>query len=290
MQNVIGIDIGGSHITLSQVNPEERELEPSSYLRKHVDSHSDKENILSKWEIAIGELMENLDKKETIIGIAMPGPFDYEKGIALMLHGKFLDLYEVNIKKELAERLGISESQIYFINDAAAFLEGELFAGAVQGYHRVFGITLGTGLGTSFYKGDVATDEDLWNSPFRESYCEEYLATRWFVKRYKELTGEEIEGTKDLLDKPEDIQEQIFDEYADSLAEFIQKYVSYYDPEVIVIGGNITHAFPQYGPRLRRILERNDIDVEIKTSGIFEDAAILGAASYAIKKEKENSI
>lgn len=285
MQNIIGIDVGGSHITLAQVDPAAQQQEPSSYLRKHVDSYGDKESILTKWTIAIEEVAANLDKSKLLLGIAMPGPFDYEKGIALMLQGKFLSLYEVNVKEELAQRLQISPSQMHFLNDAAAFLEGELYAGAAQGYNRVFGITLGTGLGTTFYKGDVATDEDLWNSPFRDSICEEYLVTRWFVKRYHELTGEEISGTLDLLDKPQDIQEQLFSEYAEALAEFIQKYVDYYDPEVIVIGGNITRAFPLYGPKLRKLLEKAGIDTEIKISGIFEDAAILGAASYALKME-----
>jgi glucokinase len=42
----------------------------------------------------------------------------------------------------------------------------------------------------------------LWDSPFKDSICEDYLATRWFVNRYEELTGEQISGTKDLLDKP----------------------------------------------------------------------------------------
>lgn len=50
-----------------------------------------------------------------------------------MLQGKFRSIYEVNIKEELAYRLEINKNQIHFINDAAAFLEGEVFGGCVQG-------------------------------------------------------------------------------------------------------------------------------------------------------------
>ncbi len=85
-------------------------------------------------------------------------------------------------------------------------MEGEVFGGCAQGFKSAFGVTLGTGLGTTFFNGEFATDEDLWDSPFRNSICEDYLATRWFVNHYKELTGEEISGTKDLLDKPIEIQ------------------------------------------------------------------------------------
>ncbi|BAP29330.1 ROK family member transcriptional repressor [Chryseobacterium sp. StRB126] len=284
MQNILGIDIGGSHITLAQVNPEKREIITSTYVREHVNSFDDRETIFSAWASAIEKGAHNLAKSDLLIGIAMPGPFDYENGISLMEQGKFIDILHVNIKEELAKRLSISTKQIYFVNDAAAFMEGEVFGGCVQGFQKVFGVTLGTGLGTTFYNGELATDEDLWDSPFKESIFEDYLATRWFVKRYEELTGEQISGTKDLLDKPLEIQKQIFDEYADTFSEFVVKYVDHYKPEVLVIGGNIAKAYPHFEQRFIQNLTANNINLQVKISAIFEDAAILGAASYALKK------
>jgi hypothetical protein len=38
MQNIVGIDIGGSHITMAQVDPEKREIISSTYVREHVNS------------------------------------------------------------------------------------------------------------------------------------------------------------------------------------------------------------------------------------------------------------
>lgn len=286
MQNIVGIDIGGSHITMAQVDPEKREIISSTYIREHVDSFGDRETIFSSWISAIEKVAIDLVKKDLLIGIAMPGPFDYENGISLMQQGKFIDIYKVNIKEELSERLSISKNQVHFVNDAGAFLEGEVFGGCVKEYSRIFGVTLGTGLGTAFYNGKEATDEDLWDSPFKESICEDYLATRWFVNHYRALTGEEISGTKDLLDKSEEIQAQIFADYADSFGEFIVKYVRKYDPEVLVIGGNIAKVYPYFKNRLNQHLEEHKINIPIKISAIFEDAAILGAAGYALKKSK----
>ncbi|AZB27576.1 ROK family protein [Chryseobacterium bernardetii] len=284
MQNILGIDIGGSHITLAQVDPEKREIVTSTYVREHVNSFDNKETIFSAWTSAIEKGAYNLVKADLLIGIAMPGPFDYENGISLMEQGKFIDILHVNIKEELAKRLSVSPNQIHFVNDAAAFMEGEVFGGCAQGFKKIFGVTLGTGLGTTFYNGELATDEDLWDSPFKESICEDYLATRWFVKRYEELTGEQISGTKDLLDKPVEIQKQIFDEYADSFSEFVVKYVNHYKPEVLVIGGNIAKAYPYFEQRFMQNLKDNNINLQVRISAIFEDAAILGAASYALKK------
>ncbi len=284
MQNILGIDIGGSHITLAQVDPEKREIISSTYVREHVNSFDDKETIFTAWVSAIEKAAQDLVKDQLLIGIAMPGPFDYENGISLMRQGKFIDIYQVNIKEELAKRLSVSQDQIHFVNDAAAFMEGEVFGGCVQGFSRIFGVTLGTGLGTTFYNGEFATDEDLWDSPFKDSIFEDYLATRWFVKRYEELTGEQISGTKDLLEKPLEIQKQIFDEYADSFSEFIVKHVDHYKPEVLVIGGNIAKAYPHFEKRFIQNVTKNNINLQVKISAIFEDAAILGAASYALKK------
>lgn len=284
MQNIVGIDIGGSHITIAQVDPVKREIVSSTYVREHIDSLERREVILSAWVSATEKVTRDLLREDLLIGIAMPGPFDYENGIALMLQGKFIDIYQINIKEELAKRLSVAPRQIHFVNDAAAFLEGEVFAGAVQDYRAIFGITLGTGFGTTFYNGEAAKDEDLWDSPMKDSICEDYLATRWFVNRYAELTGETISGSKDLLEKPQELQTRMFDEYADSLSEFVIRYVRPYQPEVLVMGGNIAKAYPYFQEKFHQNLEKNGISLPVKISAIFEDAAILGAASYALKQ------
>ncbi|PJJ67401.1 ROK family protein [Chryseobacterium geocarposphaerae] len=284
MQNILGIDIGGSHITIAQVQPEKREIIASTYIREHVDSFECREVIFSKWVSAIERGAKGLTKEGLLIGIAMPGPFDYEKGISLIRQGKYIDIYRINIKEELAKRLSISEDQFHFVNDAAAFLKGEVLGGCAKGYKRVFGVTLGTGFGTTFYDGNKATDEALWNFQLKDSICEDYLATRWFINRYTALTGEQISGTKDLLEKPKEIQSRMFDEYADSLAEFVIKYVRFYDPEVLVIGGNIAKTYPYFEEKFNKNLVKNNISMPVKISAIFEDAAILGAASYVLKK------
>ncbi|KAF5275114.1 hypothetical protein FQR65_LT16794 [Abscondita terminalis] len=220
MQNIVGIDIGGSHITLAQVDPEKHEIITSTYVREACRLFSQIRNNFHAWRFGIEKAVGNLRKENYLLAYRYAaGPFDYENGVSLMLQGKFRP-NEVNIKKNW-HAVEINKNQIHFINDAAAFLEGEVFGGCVQGHGRIFGVTLGTGLGTTFYNGTVATDEDLWNSPFHESICEDYLATRWFVNRYAELTGETITGAKDLLDKPEELRNKMFDEYADSFAEFI---------------------------------------------------------------------
>src|SRR5688572_21060975 len=83
------------------------------------------------------------------LGVAVPGPFDYERGISLVRH-KLLELHGVDLRSELAAALGFAPSSIRFLNDAAAFALGEWWVGAARGHRRAVGITLGTGLGSAF--------------------------------------------------------------------------------------------------------------------------------------------
>ena len=87
-----------------------------------------------------------------------------------------------------------------------------------------------------------------------------------------------------MLDKPAAIQSQIFDEYADTFSEFVVKYVDHYKPEVLVIGGNIAKAYHHFEQKFLQNLTENGINLQVRISAIFEDAAILGAASYTLKQ------
>src|SRR5271170_2166435 len=89
-----------------------------------------------------------LTSSEVIVGIAvaMPGPFDYSRGVSWLQH-KFSAWYSVNIRNHLAIRFRIDEKNVVFLNDADAFLLGEL---QISFEARAIGITLGTGIGASF--------------------------------------------------------------------------------------------------------------------------------------------
>ena len=90
--------------------------------------------------------------------------------------------------------LDISPSGIKFMNDASCFLHGEVFCGAAYKCEEALGFTLGTGLGSAIYKNGIAEDGEMWCSAYKDGIAEDYLSTRWFERRYKELTGKDIKG------------------------------------------------------------------------------------------------
>src|SRR6478672_2569719 len=142
---VLGVDIGGSHITAGLINLGKRKIISTSIKYKEIDPHEKAEVILNAWCQVIEEAYAGWNVREKRIGLALPGPFDYENGICLIKEqNKFQSLYLMNIRDEFVRRLNVKLSNIKFVNDAEAFLRGELFAHP-PGEQSVLGITLGTG-------------------------------------------------------------------------------------------------------------------------------------------------
>lgn len=282
MAYVLGVDIGGSHITAALVDLDARCVVEGSGKRKLVNSQADADEILSSWCEVINNVFAESAAAHRKLGIAMPGPFDYEEGISLIKdQDKFNALYQRNIKNALAERLHIAGEAIRFMNDASCFLQGEVFGGAASNYNNVLGLTLGTGLGSAVCKDGVAEDADLWKSPFREGIAEDYLSTRWFVGRYHQLTGRQVSGVKELIEAEGASArlEQVFLEFSDNLAMFLVPQIKKFNAEAVVFGGNISNAFPRFQPALQAKLAEQKINVAIKRAVLNEDASLLGAAS-----------
>ncbi|MET4082236.1 glucokinase [Pedobacter sp. UYP30] len=278
----LGIDIGGTHITAALIDLDNRHLIQDSIRRQPVNSKGKKEEIINSWCKVINETFKDVPNQLRYIGIAIPGPFDYEEGISLIKdQDKFRALYDVNIKNELSACLGIPKDHFYFINDAASFLQGEVYAGAARDKSRVFGLTLGTGLGSAHCIDFKSVDADLWNEGFLDGIAEDYFSTRWFLKRYKEANGRELTGVKELvalLDSDESAQ-QIFDEFGENLANFLVPIIELHQTDTVVIGGNISKAFFAFSQKLMETLKQKHVAVEIAVSKLNELSAIIGAAS-----------
>ena len=276
----LGADIGGTHITAALVNVIQKELILPGLTRSMVPPDSNVDVLIREWAGCISKARG--DKPVSKICIAMPGPFMYEEGICLIKdQGKYPGLYGVNIKERLARALQIESVDIYLYNDAACFLQGEVFSGNATGFQHVIGVTLGTGLGTAIYKNNFTTSADLWNLPFRDSIAEDYISSRWFINRYRQLTGGSIGGVKELvsLSTKEPGVVDIFDEFGNNLGEFLNLFISREKPEAIVIGGNISNAFSLFQKSMFKTIHSVNPGVQIYQVSQAEHAALLGAVS-----------
>jgi len=279
---VLGVDIGGSHITAAIVDVDKGVLLNNSIKRKDVDSRTDKDEILAAWCAVIIDAHGTKLNTNCKIGIAMPGPFDYVNGISLIKdQDKFKSLYGLDIKQELAQRLAIPKANIKFVNDAASFMYGEANYGAAKGFKNALGLTLGTGLGSATAINGVAKDAELWNAEFLDGIAEDYLSTRWFIKKYKDLTGKDIVGVKELaeIEDKDPFAKQIFNEFGRALGHFLADFIKATGSEVVVLGGNIAKSFDLFGLPLIENLKAYHLHTKVEITKLNENAQLIGAAS-----------
>lgn len=276
---VLAADIGGTHITTAVVDMASYALLPETRVRQSLNSSGSAKSILQAWETAFRTSLAQFGETQIPIGIAMPGPFDYEQGISLISgQDKYDALYGICVKEPLALSLGMPQSHIRMINDAAAFLQGEVFAGKHDANEKVLGITLGTGLGSAVWtRGLGSQDAALWDTPYQSSIMEESLVTRWFVQQAAQQIGMEVKGLKELLELANEAPavNRILDEYSEHLLYFLDLFSTQESCRTFIIGGNIAKAWPRirenFGPRF------DQFDIHISQLG--EHAALVGAAT-----------
>ncbi|NCD68034.1 ROK family protein [Mucilaginibacter agri] len=275
---ILTADIGGSHITAGLYDTETKFVLAESFVRMEVNSNGSAYEIMDVWQNALRAAKQSR-LANSGLAIAMPGPFDYVNGISYIKGlSKYESIFGINIKNYLAEALAIKTSSIYFRNDAESTIAGEVLAGAGKNYRRLIGITLGTGFGSAFADEKNVLDLNLGSNPFRESIADDYFSTRWFHKRYLQLTGKNLtDGVKELagLAEKSELARGIFYEFADNLAEFIQKPVFQLEPEALLLCGSIAKASRFFLPRLAK----NINSISLSLSELGEYAPLIGAAA-----------
>ncbi len=282
---VAGIDIGGSHITAGLIDLQAHSIIRNSFIRRHVNSKASADQIIKQWTDAILSCKACHSDTSKRIGIAMPGPFDYEKGISFIKgQDKYELLYGLNVKELLAKELEIDEGDIFMMNDASCFLKGEVFGGAATNSNNVIGITLGTGLGSATFRDEIIYDGDLFYAPYKDGAAEDYLSTRWFIKEYKKLTGTTVKNVKEIRERipGDETATSLFAGFGKNLGEVLAVYIKKHSAETVVIGGNIINAWELFMPETKKVLSNYAINVSLLKAELGEEAALLGAGSLCI--------
>lgn len=278
---VLVYDVGGSHISAAIC------FKKSYRLGTVVRAHHPKEEssaafleVLHSLGIKASEGAGGAEGAE----LAMPGPFDYEKGTSWMQH-KMAYLYGINVSDALAARFGWKSSQVRFLNDAAAYLLGEVGAGAARGVKRVVCLTLGTGVGSGFaIDGKVVTEGkgvppggEIWNVPYEGGIVEDKISTRALKAAYKERKGQEREvaSIAHYATGGDPLATEVFQGFGRDLGVAIKRLLADFAPDVVVLGGGISRSAQLFFTATKAELE--GIGIELRIAELGDDAPLAGA-------------
>jgi glucokinase len=278
---VLVYDVGGSHVSAAVCFRDSYRL--GAVARA---SHPTEET-----SAAFVEMLHSLGMKasEGITGVegaelAMPGPFDYENGVSWIKH-KMAFLYGVNVSEALAAEFGWVASQVRFLNDAAAYLLGEVGAGAARGVKRVVCLTLGTGVGSGFaVDGRVVTHGkgvppggEIWNVPYEGGIVEDRISTRALKSAYMERNGQEREvaSIAHYAAGGEAAAIEVFEDFGRDLGVAIKRLLADFAPDVVVLGGGIARSAQLFFPATKAALEGTGIELRIAELG--DNAPLAGS-------------
>ncbi len=278
---ILSFDLGGSHVSAGLCSLESLQI---------LDHASSSMSDISTFESFI-DLLFTLGQQvngQTALGaaLAVPGPFNCVAGISLMEH-KLQALYGRDMRGAIATRFGFESRKICFLNDAAAFLLGEVNTGSARGAQRATGLTLGTGIGCAFaINGHAVTDGtgvppggEIWDFPYRGATVEDLISTRALKHAYATHTNKEME-VKAIAEaaSTDPLAQQVFEDFGTDLGLVIHDVIAPFHPEVVVIGGGISLSSGLFLPAAQEQI-RND-GLRIVTSSLLDRAALVGAAAY----------
>ncbi len=296
MSIIIGVDIGGRHISSAAINNDDIKVIQGTYFSGPVDSKASKEIILEKWAAIINLTIEAIQgtsgfDSDKGIGIAfsMPGPFQYQTGIAMFEgNDKYESLYNVSISDSLLKYLSTQNVKFRFLNDASCFgVGGSLIQETSLGNKKIIAITLGTGFGAAFLdnklpvtQGDnIPNNGCLWDKKFKDDIADNYFSTRWFLNEYENLTGIRLNGgVKEIARLQNSFTEKIFNDFAYNLSEFLTPFIDAFDADLVVIGGNIAKNYSLFLSQLTEYLKNNNVQVPISIVENTEEISILGSS------------
>lgn len=283
---VIALDVGGTFIKTCIL---ENQV-PLSASQKEFPSlaDQDKETILdqfmnifkSQYDFYHSQFTGNELGCHWHIGLAFPGPFDYKQGICYIQGlGKFESLYGMNLKKEFYERIKkedgawakrLQRAEIRFENDARLFALG---VSLDFPRHRLIALALGTGLGSAFIDQSQISDrvqgipanEWLYNQPYQDGIIDDAFSKRGVLQLAKDMGA--FQPGMDVKELAESARlgsipcKEVFSAFGKRLAEMLIPYIKIYEPNLIVLGGQISKSYDLFGDALQDHIKPHQVQM-----------------------------
>ncbi|MGN6800960.1 MAG: ROK family protein [Ginsengibacter sp.] len=277
---IIGIDLGGTKISAGIVNEEKVE----NIFSTKINAEGSVEEVLAH----VFEVTDKLINKDvTAIGIGVPGLVDPEKGVVY-------DMVNIPSWKEVALQKFMNERYhlpVYVNNDANCFALGEFYFGKGKGFNSVVGLTVGTGIGgglilnKKLFVGKNFGAGEFGMIDYKDHIYEYYASGQFFDNVYH-TNGEVVyenakKGDAEAL--------RMYEEMGMHLGNVIKTIIYALNPELIILGGSVRHAFPFFSKTMwQQIMTcgflRSAEELKIEISEL-NNSGILGAAALVFDQQ-----
>ncbi|TDE14307.1 ROK family protein [Jiangella asiatica] len=302
---VPALEVGGTHCAVAVVDTTHWRLVPGTVHRLALRSDGTAEEII----FVILECAHSVDiEPGRRWGVAIPGPFDYESGVARFRDvGKFDALFGLDLRAILLDDAETRPRDVAFVNDADAFLLGEWMAGAAAGHRRAVGLTLGTGIGSAFLIDGTVTEDHPAVPPegrvdlltIDGGPLEDTVSRRAIIARYAELTksADTDVDVRDIAMRDRDGEpeaRQVLDRALIALGRTIGPWVERFGATVLVVGGSMAASWDIVLPRLRAGIAQTAPAVVGRTAVVCAtrptEAALIGAGSAAFRRTTTRAV
>ena len=271
---IVGVDLGGTHVRAGRV----RDGNIESSVSRPISGSASAGVVLGE---VFGAIDAVLDKGVSGIGFCVPSVVDVDTGVVYSV-ANIPSWREVPLKDELERRYKVRS---FINNDANAFAIGELYFGKGRGYRNLVGIVIGTGMGAGvvinghLYSGTNCGAGEIGNIAYRESTLENYCSGT-FLRQASGMDGATV---YDRARAGDPVARELFASLGTALGDAILIVLYAYDPEIVVLGGSVSRAYPFFEPALRKRLERYVFPHALRRLQIVctdaRDVALLGAAA-----------
>lgn len=297
---VIGLDIGGTSVVVGIVN-----------LKGEVIAQQDiptQRNLNECFFTTINNRLKQLKVQYNItdeqilgMGVGVPGITNVEKGI--VVNAPALSWEDYPIYEKLKE---VFPYDIYVDNDVNSIVLGEHWRGIAKDKQNIIYIAIGTGIGSGIilngqlYRGShysagemgylVTSREDFQQfSPVHQGYGHlESIASGSAIGHLVSQALNRPVTTKEafqLYEYGDNTVKETIDFALENLAIGMANYVSLFDPELIIIGGGVSHSYAVFHEQLIQSLQKYTIrNCTIEKTSLGNLAGVVGAAALFLKE------
>ena len=279
------LEIGGTHVSAAAVDTDGWRVGGAT--RLDVDGDAGADTLITRFAEAAATVGV---PGGSPWGIAMPDPFDYERGIGLFEGvGKFGALNGIDVRAALAPALS---ERIEFVNDADAFLLGEWTDGAAAGAARCVGLTLGTGIGSAWLVDGAVVDPGvpaggrIHLMTVDGEPLEDVVSRRAIRRAFAAAGGDPQADVREIAEQSRaglPLARRVLDTALRALGLVVGECVERFAADVLVVGGSMAASWDVLGPAFH--LGAEDVELPpVVLAADAEHASFVGAAVAAARR------